>query len=127
MRTVDSDLVYDPIVVPCRHRPEAELLSKEWLTSNRIGAYASSTVTGCNTRRYHGLLVAATAPPMGRLVALSQVAEALEIEGQTHELATIEFPGTIHPDGAANLAEFRNDVVPTFVYRAGGCELVKQV
>ena len=127
VRTVDSDLVYDPIVVPCRHRPEAELLSKEWLTSNRIGAYASSTVTGCNTRRYHGLLVAATAPPMGRLVALSQVAEALEIEGQTHELATIEFPGTIHPDGAANLAEFRNDVVPTFVYRAGGCELVKQV
>ena len=51
--TIDSDL--------------DALLTREWLLTNRIGAYASSTVLGCNSRRYHGLLVAPAVPPVGRL------------------------------------------------------------
>ena len=46
--------------------------SREWLETNGIGGYASSTVSGANTRRYHGLLVAATQPPLGRVVMLSK-------------------------------------------------------
>ena len=46
-------------------------LSREWLETNGLGGFASSTIIGLNTRRYHGLLVAATRPPVGRMVLLS--------------------------------------------------------
>ena len=46
--------------------------SREWLETNGIGGYASSSISGANTRRYHGLLVAATRPPLGRMVLLSK-------------------------------------------------------
>ncbi len=123
----DHDALPDPIVVPCRESELTDLLSREWLANNRIGAYASSTAAGCNTRRYHGLLVAATQPPMGRLVALSQVSEQLLVGEAAYDLATIEFPDTLRPNGTANLVEFRNDVVPTFVYRADGLEVIKEI
>ncbi|MDP7637646.1 MAG: glycogen debranching enzyme N-terminal domain-containing protein, partial [Phycisphaerae bacterium] len=50
-----------------------ELLTREWLITNQIGAYASGTVIGCNTRRYHGLLIASASPPMGRFLALATI------------------------------------------------------
>src|SRR5205823_4347257 len=58
-----------------------EALSREWLETNGIGGFASSTIIGLNTRRYHGLLVAATKPPVGRCVLLSKLEETLFIEG----------------------------------------------
>ncbi|MHC4982544.1 MAG: glycogen debranching enzyme N-terminal domain-containing protein, partial [Planctomycetota bacterium] len=64
-----------PIVVHAAAQGLDRMLALEWLLSNRVGAYCSSTAAGCNTRRYHGLLVAATAPPMARVVALSTVME----------------------------------------------------
>src|ERR687883_586497 len=51
------------------------LLSREWLVTNGLGGYASGTVAGVITRRYHGLLIAALAAPLGRMVMLSHVAE----------------------------------------------------
>ena len=55
---------------------------REWLETNGLGGFASSTITGLNTRRYHGLLVAATKPPVGRVVLLSKLEETLFIDGQ---------------------------------------------
>jgi len=55
---------------------------REWLETNGIGGYASSTIVGLNTRRYHGLLVAATKPPVGRMVLLSKIEETLIIDGR---------------------------------------------
>ena len=103
------------------------LLTREWLVTNRIGAYASSTVVGCNTRRYHGLLIASASPPVARFVALSTLMETLSVDGETFELATNEFDGAFSPRGVQHLVEFRNDVAATFVYRAGGVELTKEV
>ena len=57
-------------------------LRREWLETNGLGGFASSTIIGLNTRRYHGLLVAATKPPVGRVVMLSKLEETLLIEGQ---------------------------------------------
>ena len=57
------------------------LTSKEWLITNGIGGYASSTICGLNSRRYHGLLVAATHPPVGRVVMLSKLEETIVING----------------------------------------------
>jgi len=53
------------------------LLEREWLCTNGTGAYAMGTAAGCNTRRYHGLFVAAQNPPVGRIVALNQMLETL--------------------------------------------------
>ncbi len=55
-------------------------LSREWLLTNGTGSFASSTMVGCNTRRYHGLLIAATMPPVGRVLALSRIAESVAID-----------------------------------------------
>jgi len=103
------------------------LVSKEWLIANQIGAYASSTAAGCNTRRYHGLLVAAALPPVGRIMALSTVMEELTVAGTKYELATNEFPDAVAPRGFERLSQFVNDTAPRFVYRAGRARLVKEV
>ena len=121
------DTLPPPIVVACSSDRLEDLLGKEWLLTNRVGAYASSTVVGCNTRRYHGLLVAATKPPVGRIVALSTIMEQLVVGDTTYHLATNEFLGSFSPCGVIHLAEFRNDVAATFVFRAGPAELIKEV
>src|SRR6266498_3094232 len=81
----------------CRNLETA--LSREWLETNGIGGFSSSTITGLNTRRYHGLLTAATKPPVGRLVLLSKLEETLIIDGRRYELSTNQYPGAVHPQG----------------------------
>ena len=54
-----------------------QALSREWLETNGLGGFASSTIAGANTRRYHGLLTAATKPPVGRVLLLSKLEETL--------------------------------------------------
>jgi len=73
--------------------------SREWLETNGIGGYASGTVSGANTRRYHGLLVAATKPPLGRVVMLSKLEETVAIDGKRFELSANQYPGVVHPQG----------------------------
>ena len=74
-------------------------LRREWLETNGLGGFASSTITGLNTRRYHGLLVAATKPPVGREVLLSKLEETLWIDGQSFDLSANRYPGVVHPQG----------------------------
>jgi predicted glycogen debranching enzyme len=100
---------------------------REWLENNGIGGFASSTIVGLNTRRYHGLLVAATKPPVGRMVLLSKVEETLVIGGHRFGLSCNRYPGVVHPQGHAYLKHFRQDPFPVFVYEVGGMELEKSV
>src|SRR5689334_15803059 len=102
-------------------------LSREWLETNGIGGFSSSTITGLNTRRYHGLLTAATKPPVGRFVLLSKVEETLLIDGHRYDLSSNQYPGAVHPQGHRYLAGFRLDPFPTFVYRVEGIEITKRV
>jgi predicted glycogen debranching enzyme len=102
-------------------------LQREWLETNGIGGYASSTLAGLNTRRYHGLLVAATRPPVGRMVLLSKFDETLVVGGRRHELSANLYPGVVHPQGHRYLAEFRRAPHPVFVYEVQGCRLEKSV
>ena len=74
-------------------------ISREWLETNGLGGFASSTIVGLNTRRYHGLLTAATKPPVGRIVMLSKLEETLIIDGRRYELSANQYPGAIHPQG----------------------------
>ncbi|HZQ69173.1 MAG TPA: amylo-alpha-1,6-glucosidase [Terriglobales bacterium] len=102
-------------------------VQREWLETNGIGGFASATISGCNTRRYHGLLVAATKPPVGRYVLLSKVEETLIIDGKTFELGTNRYPGVVHPQGFSLLQQFRLDPFPVFTFSADGIELEKSV
>src|SRR5262245_46886700 len=102
-------------------------LRKEWLETNGLGGFASSTITGLNTRRYHGLLTAATRPPVGRMVLLSKLEEALVIAGRRYELSANLYPGVIHPQGHQYLKEFRLDPFPVFTYEVQGIEIEKSV
>ena len=61
-------------------------LTKEWVITNGIGGYASSTVLGINTRKYHGLLIAPLTPPARRYLALSKVDESIEINGKKYNI-----------------------------------------
>ena len=65
-----------------------EGLTKEWLITNGIGGYASSTILGCNTRKYHGLLIAPLTPPAQRYLIISKIDESIEIEGNKYDLYT---------------------------------------
>jgi predicted glycogen debranching enzyme len=102
-------------------------LRREWLETNAIGGFASSTIIGLNTRRYHGLLVAATKPPVGRVVMLSKLEETLFIENQPFDLSANRYPGVVHPQGFRYLKQFRLDPFPIFTYEIEGIEIEKTV
>jgi predicted glycogen debranching enzyme len=102
-------------------------LQKEWLETNGLGGFASSTIIGLNTRRYHALLTAATKPPVGRISLLSKVEETLIIDGARYELSANQYPGAVHPRGDQYLKEFRLDPFPVFTYELKGVQLIKTV
>ena len=109
----------------CRNLDQA--LRREWLETNGLGGFASSTITGLNTRRYHGLLTAATTPPAGRLVLLSKLEETLVLEGRRYDLSANRYPGVIHPQGYQYLTGFGLDPFPVFTYAVEGVEIKKTV
>jgi predicted glycogen debranching enzyme len=117
----------DSLAIPCSDLPLESLLGTEWLIANRLGAYASSSVAGCNTRRYHGLLVAASNPPVGRLVALSNVVEQIVLDGVAHDVATNEFDGAFSPHGHKHLTRFDQDVIPRFTFHVADGRLTKEI
>lgn len=102
-------------------------LSREWLETNGIGGFASSTVVGLNTRRYHGLLVAALKPPVDRFLLLSKIEETLVVDGRRYELSANRYPGVIHPQGYRYLTGFRLDPFPVFTYDVEGVVVEKSV
>jgi len=102
-------------------------LSREWLETNGLGGFSSSTIIGLNTRRYHGLLTAATRPPVGRVVLLSKLEETLMIDGRRYELSANQYPGIVHPQGFRFQTGFRLDPFPVFTYEVEGLQIEKSV
>ena len=102
-------------------------LEREWLETNGLGGYASSTIVGLNTRRYHGLLMAATNPPVGRMLLLSKLEETLIVNGERFDLSANQYSGAVHPQGYQYLKEFRLNPFPIFVYEIAGVTLEKSV
>lgn len=107
-----------------------ELLSREWLITNDLGGYASSTVINCHTRRYHGLLVSASQRPVGRVVTISNALERLIIDGQEYELSNFEFNGAIHPQGFVHQTSFQRQIEEdlqsvSFVYQVDNVTVIR--
>ncbi len=101
--------------------------SREWLETNGIGGFASGTVAGSRSRRYHALLTAATKPPLGRISMLSKFEETVFIDGVAYQLSSNQYPGNIHPHGFELTAAFRLDPFPIWTYDLGGVTLEKAV
>ena len=100
----------------------------EWLETNGLGGYASSTVAGANTRRYHGLLVASTKPPVGRITMLSKLDETIICGEEKFELSCNQYQGAIHPNGFMFLKSFSKDLFPEWIYELpNGIEIKKTI
>ncbi len=100
---------------------------QEWLETNGLGGFASSTTIGMNTRRYHGLLTAATKPPAGRMLLLSKLEEVVTVNGRRYELSANQYPGVIHPRGDELQKTFQQDPFPVFTYSLDNIEILKRV
>ncbi len=110
-----------------------DLLEREWLISNGLGGYASGTVIGCPTRRYHGTLIWSRMPPLQRLVTLASTLEQLvTADGKTIDLSTFEFSGAVHPQGYKLLTDFDYETAPPepwvqFTWQVGDVKVTKRI
>ncbi len=105
-----------------------DLISKEWIITNGLGSYASSSIIGLNTRRYHGLLVNAYNPPTERKVILSSIDEKIMIgPDQAIDLSSNQYPGTIYPEGYKSFKFFERRPYPMFKYEAFDYHVLKSV
>ena len=89
---------------------------REWLCTNGLGGYASSSLSGANTRRYHGLLVPAFEPPLGRAVLVSKLEEEVRVEDQLYLLSANKYPSVVQPQGFRHLSHFDARPVPCFTF-----------
>lgn len=102
--------------------------SQEWLLTNGIGGFACSTVPCINTRRYHGILVAAMRPPVERLVLVSRLEETLIIDGTEVALSTCVHSKEIkNPAGYLHLERFEREPLPTWYYQIRDVLLIKTI
>lgn len=99
----------------------------EWLETNGLGGWASSSITGCNTRRYHGLLIAATKPPAERMALVSKLDETIIINDKRFELGTNDYGEVIYPNGYRCLTSFTKDLFPEWTYEVNGIMLKKTI
>jgi predicted glycogen debranching enzyme len=99
----------------------------EWIETNGLGGWASSSIIGAHTRRYHGLLVAAVPPPADRFVLLSKLDDSIIAEDARYELGCNNYGDAVHPNGNQYQKSFSNNLFPEFVYEAGGILLKKTI
>ncbi len=98
-------------------------MAEEWLETNGLGAYASSTIIGCNTRKYHGLLVSPVPKKEERFVFLSRVETVLLADSGEHALSTSQYPGTLYPRGFRYATEFTLGTFPSTRFKTTDVEL----
>jgi predicted glycogen debranching enzyme len=97
----------------------------EWLLTNGLGGYSSSTILGMNTRKYHGLLIAGEVDK--RQVLLSKVEDEAEVNGRVYELSTNRYLDVVYPKGYLMMKEFFIDPFPTFVFEVDGKRIEKKI
>lgn len=147
----DRPAAYPPLVIDfAEGQPDlARHLKQEWHLTNGLGGFAMGTPVAIPTRRYHGLLVAATRPPVGRIMALSAFVETLCLTPpgpssapptngsrkltdarpgeQRIEFSSFAFPGAIHPAGHAMLRRFEKDVACRWYYQYGPVQFIREL
>jgi predicted glycogen debranching enzyme len=122
----DRAPAFDYDAATCRDLSRATSL--EWLETNGLGGYACGTISGVRTRRYHGLLMSATAPPADRKLLLSAYDVSLVVHGRRFDLASHRYgETTVHPEGYRLLESFRADPFPTRTWASDGWRLSEEI
>jgi len=109
--------IHDPFA-QCRY---------EFIDTNGIGGYCSSTPLLCNTRRYHGLLTAPLSDPCGKFVLLSKIDDSFVMDGKEFPLTVNRYPLTVHPHGHLYVKSFSSLPFPETVYATHGLSLTRQI
>ena len=109
-------------------RNSPELLRREWLVTNGLGGYASGTISGICTRRYHGLLIAALPAPCGRMMMFNHIVEEISLANGTRAVLSGDLPGDDAVPEAATLASFRLEAgLPVWRYELESHELERRI
>lgn len=112
------------------HEDSEKFLRTEWLVANGLGGYASCSVSGVTTRKYHGLLIAALPPPFGRTIMLNHLSEQVIFpDGRRYWLSCEErSDGNIHLDGMQYLKEFRlENGLPVWIFEVQNTLIEKRI
>ncbi len=104
-----------------------DVMSYEWLDTNGLGGWASATLYGCISRRYHGLLIAATNPPTERMVLVSKLDETIITGNRRFELGVNTYGDVIAPEGHQYLHSFTKHLYPVFTYQTEEVMLQKSI
>jgi predicted glycogen debranching enzyme len=92
--------------------------SAEWIEADGLGGFASGTVSGIRSRRYHGLLLTATTPPAGRIMLVNGFDAWIETPGGSFSLSSQRYaPDVLHPDGTTRIESFENEPWPKWRFR----------
>lgn len=118
-------MVYRLSASECRNLDIAS--RREWLLTNGIGGYAMGTVAGANTRKYHGILVAAINPPADRMALLASIEAFVETDGLPIGLSTNLYQGSVYPEGYQFIESFAAGEHVEWVYRVHGATIRKRV
>ncbi len=100
---------------------------KEWLLTNGLGGFASSTIIGENTRRYHGLLLASLEPPVDRRLLVAKLDEDLYVNKVRYVLGTNQVRDGYPQQGYRYLQHFQRYPFPTYTYQIDGVFLIKRI
>ncbi|MEM1134269.1 MAG: amylo-alpha-1,6-glucosidase [Bacteroidota bacterium] len=103
-----------------------DIFKTEWLETNGLGTWASSTVSGINASRYHGLLITKN-NKSENISLLSKLEESLVINKEYFSLSANQYPGTVYPSGYQYLSSFKKKLFPEFIYEANGIVIKKQI
>mgnify|MGYP006273274041 CR=1 FL=1 len=99
----------------------------EWIETDGLGGFASGTVSGIRTRRYHGLLIPAVAPPASRMMLVNGIEAWIEVGSDRFAISTQHYhPDVVVPDGRSRLALFESEPWPTWTFRIGPSLSVRQ-
>ncbi|MDR1057105.1 MAG: amylo-alpha-1,6-glucosidase [Coxiellaceae bacterium] len=114
------------------YRKETDLslekaLSGEWLETNGLGGYASSTIVNCNTRKYHGLLVSKIEGLPGRYVLLNKIEDIVVNDGQENFLISHQYPNFFQAGGFNNLEEFKLTTHPIWSFKLADLVVTKEI
>ena len=101
-------------------------IKNEWLVTNGIGGYASSTIIGVNTRKYHGLLVASLGNSINRVMTLSKFNEYVRVEGNKYSISSNECHNYIEK-GYVYEEAFERKKLPEFLFNVAGVEIAKKI
>ncbi|MHC4243481.1 MAG: amylo-alpha-1,6-glucosidase [Planctomycetota bacterium] len=115
------------VSISTANQPIEDLLTREWLLTNEHGSYSSSSIVGCNTRGYHGLLIGSLNPPVNRIMALAYCLEMVIVKGQSFNLSTFEFNDKFTPAGHNLQKQFRQDFGVHFDYELDKLKLTKSI